>query len=182
MRRILILISLALLISSCEREERRFKVDIPSSDKEPVRQSELQPGLKTVNAPAHSGYDENSYAISEGQRLFGWFNCTGCHANGGGGMGPALMDDAWIYGNRPENIFETIMQGRPNGMPSFRGRINQDQAWQIVAYVRAMSGLVPRDVPNSRPDHMKASPNQILMDSTTPVNSYIPKSSETQIK
>jgi cytochrome c oxidase cbb3-type subunit 3 len=177
-----LLILLLLLINGCEREERRFKVDIPSSDRDPVRQSELQPGLKTVKAQVLSGYDENAYSISEGQRLYNWFNCVGCHANGGGGMGPALMDDLWFYGSDPENIFATIMEGRPNGMPSFRGRINEDQVWQLVAYVRSMSGLVPRDAPNSRTDHMKATPNAILQDSTTPVNSSIPKASETTFK
>ena len=33
------------------------------------------------------------------------------------------------------------MKGRPNGMPSFRGRIPEDQIWQLVAYVRSLSGL-----------------------------------------
>ena len=58
-------------------------------------------------------------------------------------MGPPLMDDEWIYGSEPENIFATIVEGRPNGMPSFRGRIPDYQVWQLVAYVRSMSGLCP---------------------------------------
>ena len=78
---------------------------------------------------------------SEGQRLFGWYNCAGCHANGGGGMGPPLMDDEWIYGSSPENIYTTIVQGRPNGMPSFAGKIPTPQVWMLVAYVRSLSAL-----------------------------------------
>ena len=31
------------------------------------------------------------------------------------------MDDKWIYGYEPEQIFATISQGRPNGMPAFGG-------------------------------------------------------------
>ena len=30
------------------------------------------------------------------------------------------MDDKWIYGSRPEQIYSDIVQGRPNGMPSLR--------------------------------------------------------------
>ena len=33
------------------------------------------------------------------------------------------MDREWIYGGQPANIFATIVEGRPNGMPSWRGRI-----------------------------------------------------------
>ena len=81
--------------------------------------------------------------MSEGQRLYTWFNCVGCHAHGGGGMGPALMDDEWIYGSDPAQIFSTIIEGRPNGMPTFGGKVNAQEAWQLVAYVRSMSGRAP---------------------------------------
>ena len=39
--------------------------------------------------------------IAEGQRLYNAFNCVGCHAHGGGAIGPALMDDLWIHGSDP---------------------------------------------------------------------------------
>ena len=74
--------------------------------------------------------------MAEGQRLYRWYNCAGCHANGGGGMGPPLMDDKWIYGSEPENIVATILEGRPNGMPSFRGKVPDDQSgssWRTCA-------------------------------------------------
>src|SRR5919199_1094602 len=86
-------------------------------------------------------YDNNAPAIAEGQFLYNQMNCVGCHAHGGGAIGPALMDDKWIYGSQPEQIFATIVEGRPNGMPSFRGRIPDHQVWEIAAYVRSMSGL-----------------------------------------
>ena len=94
--------------------------------------------------------------MSEGKRLFTWMNCSGCHAQGGGGMGPPLMDDRWIYGSQPEQIFATIVEGRPNGMPSFRGKLPDHQVWQIVAYVRSLSGNVSRDAAPTRDDHMSA--------------------------
>ena len=53
-------------------------------------------------------------------------------------MGPALMDDKWIYGGEIQQIAATMLQGRPNGMPSFRDRIPEEQVWQIAAYVRSM--------------------------------------------
>ena len=83
------------------------------------------------------------------------FNCAGCHANGGGGMGPPLMDAAWIYGGEPDSVYATIVQGRPNGMPAFGKRAQPRQAWQLAAYVRSMSGLLAKDVAPGRDDHMQ---------------------------
>ena len=51
------------------------------------------------------------------------------------------MDRDWIYGSNPANIFWTIVEGRPQGMPSFGGRIAEGQVWRIVAFVRSLSGL-----------------------------------------
>ena len=51
-----------------------------------------------------------------------------------------------------------ICEGRPNGMPSFRGKIPDAQAWEIAAYVRALSGNVPKDAAPSRREGMAATP------------------------
>ena len=66
-------------------------------------------------------------------------NCSGCHSNGGGGMGPSLMDNQWIYGGRLEQIHQTIADGRPNGMPSWGARLSDEVIWRLAAYVRSMS-------------------------------------------
>jgi cytochrome c oxidase cbb3-type subunit 3 len=65
------------------------------------------------------------------------------------------MDAKWLYGSEPEQIFETIVQGRPNGMPAFGNKIVADQVWQLVAYVRSMSGLLRKDVASGRNDDMQ---------------------------
>ena len=110
-------------------------------------------------------YDEgNAYAVAQGKRLFRWFNCNGCHAYGGGGMGPPLMDDEWRYGGEPAQIADTILRGRPNGMPSFAGRIPEDQVWQLVAYVRSMSGQVRADVLPGRGDTLSPGEPEVRRD------------------
>jgi cytochrome c oxidase cbb3-type subunit 3 len=65
------------------------------------------------------------------------------------------MDATWLYGHEPDEIFASIMQGRPNGMPAFRGRMADSQGWQLVAYVRSMSALVRRDAIAGRDDGMQ---------------------------
>jgi cytochrome c oxidase cbb3-type subunit 3 len=49
------------------------------------------------------------------------------------------MDDQWIYGGSVENIAASILQGRPNGMPSFRAIVAGNQVWQLAAYVKSLS-------------------------------------------
>src|SRR5215207_5357651 len=141
------ILSLVLLfLSSCSREDRSSKLDPPASTViNSTKLSELEPGAQRPRAVVENPYEKNGVALNEGKRLYSWFNCVGCHSNGGGGMGPALMDDKWIYGSDPDQIFATITEGRPNGMPSFRGKIPDYQVWQIGAFVRSMSGQVPSD-------------------------------------
>jgi cytochrome c oxidase cbb3-type subunit 3 len=157
-RALLLLVALAPL-AGCEREQRHFSAEGHNATQEEAgaRLSTNQPAVELqggVRAPTQnvSMYDDNAFAVSQGKRLFRWYNCAGCHANGGGGIGPPLMDREWKYGSDPASIFASIMQGRPEGMPSFGGHIPEDQAWQLVAYVRSMAGMVRQDVAPSRGD------------------------------
>jgi cytochrome c oxidase cbb3-type subunit 3 len=152
---------LPLSLVACEREQRRF-VDVAAS-RGPGRStvSALQAGEPRPRPSWSRGpYAENAWAVSEGKRLYSWFNCVGCHAHGGGGIGPPLMDDKWIYGGEPANIFASIVDGRPNGMPAFGSRIPPQQVWQIVAYVQSMSGALRKDVRPGRDDALYVGPSE----------------------
>lgn len=136
----------------CERETRDF---VPPRQGERVGQAASAPASAAAIALAAAmvgRYEHNAYAVSTGKRLWTWYNCNGCHANGGGGSGPALMDDVWIYGGDAGTIYLTIANGRPNGMPAFASRIPQDQIWQLAAYVRSMAGLASADSAPNRDD------------------------------
>jgi len=160
MRGLVIAVAIAAFAAAgCEREARRF--DVQAKNQTPTedtpRTSSNQPAMALqggVRAPLRndSPYEENAYAVNNGKRLYRWYNCNGCHSMGGGGIGPALMDAEWKYGGDPASIFESIMRGRPEGMPSFGGHIPEDQVWQIVAYVRSMGGQLRKDVAPSRAD------------------------------
>ena len=151
-----LVVLLAAVAGGCEREVRRFQQPAPSSaPAKALTSADLHAGGQQTGKGSANNYEANAYAMSQGKRLFTWYNCVGCHANGGGGSGPALMDDKWIYGGEPANVYTSIVEGRPNGMPSFGGRISQDQVWQLVAYVRSMSGLARPDAAPNRSDHMQ---------------------------
>jgi cytochrome c oxidase cbb3-type subunit 3 len=165
---------------ACRREERNFH-GLPSGGtvtNPKVREVPLVPGGAVANDSAPGPYEGNAYAVSQGKTLYNQYNCSGCHFQGGGGIGPPLMDADWIYGSRPENIYETISEGRPNGMPSFGRKIVPDQIWQLAAYVRSMSGLLRKDVAPGRDDAMQVRPQEQSTSKAKPVNSAIPKSAE----
>jgi cytochrome c oxidase cbb3-type subunit 3 len=168
-----------ILLASCKTEDRNFSVQPQAADTDKpvlVTMSDLHPGGSPIHElpKVNNEYEENAYALSEGKRLFDTFNCSGCHAHGGGGIGPALMDDKWIYGSKPEQIHATIVEGRPNGMPTFRGRIPDYQVWQLTAYVRSLGGLTSSIPAPGRDDHMKGKPPENTQPRQQPHDSAVP--------
>jgi cytochrome c oxidase cbb3-type subunit 3 len=176
-------LSLALAVcligfAGCKREQRQFQTPPSTYKSVNVSLSDIQPGAPAPAAPIINPSDQRAYDVSEGKRLFTQYNCVGCHFNGGGGIGPPLMDALWIYGEKPENIYSTIIEGRPNGMPSFRHKIPDSQVWQIVAYVRSMSGQLRKDVAPSRSDDMNARRSEQRTERKTPQGSGLPPSAQ----
>lgn len=91
-------------------------------------------GLQLVNP--HEG---DAKAIATGAKLFVAYNCVDCHgADGSGAMGPSLADGRWHFGGTPAEVFESIYQGRPEGMPAWGSLISDDQIWMLVSYVRSL--------------------------------------------
>jgi mono/diheme cytochrome c family protein len=77
--------------------------------------------------------------------------CANCHGDAGKGDGsdammydPApsdLTDSSHINKLSDGEIFYQITQGR-KPMPSFRNKLSEEQRWQLVIFVRALSGAV----------------------------------------
>jgi len=173
-RQVLLCASLCLLVASCTREKRTFSQPPANFKSYDVTMSAIRPGTTGVQQPVQMPSEEHAYDTNEGKRLFMQYNCAGCHANGGGGMGPPLMDDQWIYGSNSENIYSTIVEGRPNGMPSFRQKIPDNQVQQIAAYVRSMSGQLRKDIEPTRNDAMNARRSEQRTERKTPQQTTAP--------
>lgn len=87
MKHLLALSLAALALAACEREDRDYRANpVTSESDEKIALSPLSagPGGPTEQRSGlGQQYEENAYHISQGQRLYVWFNCNGCHANGG---------------------------------------------------------------------------------------------------
>jgi cytochrome c oxidase cbb3-type subunit III len=154
---LLILGAAAVALVACDREERHSRSK-PIGETVPAGESPdtIWPGGTQPPPldPRAKLYDNNAPAIADGQFLFSKMNCSGCHSHGGGGMGPALMDDEWRYGGRIDQIATSIAEGRPNGMPSWRSKLTDDQIWKLAAYVRSLSGQPSKDAVSARSESM----------------------------
>lgn len=151
-------------LTSCTREKQEIR---PSPARvvvyrDAARESDLQPGGTQPAIPeSRNPYHGEAFAISEGARLFDWYNCSGCHAHGGGAIGPPLIKTEWLYGGTPENLFDTIVKGRPNGMPAWGGRIPEYQIWQLAAYIRSLNKGEPQSATPTRTDMIEHDPGTI---------------------
>jgi len=154
-----LMLVLPLALAACHRETRDYESDALRSEDRPF------------------AFGSNAYHLAQGQRLYAWMNCAGCHAHGGGGMGPPLRDDEWRYGGGMPQLVATILNGRPNGMPSFRNQITEDQAWQLATYVRSLSMRTRQDMLAGRADE-PANVEPPTLDERRPVRRATPKQDE----
>jgi len=102
----------------------------------------IQPGLAQQQplASLTNPYEGDAQRTAEGGKLYVAYNCVDCHgADGSGFMGPSFQDSRWHFGGSAGEVFQSIYEGRPEGMPAWGGRIGDEQIWRLVAYVRSLS-------------------------------------------
>ena len=96
------------------------------------------PALAQVTAETPNPLAGKPDAVEAGHALFNGMNCAGCHAYDlTGGMGPDLTGNSWLYGGKPGEIYHTISEGTPRGMPSWKDKMTPNQIWQVVTYIQS---------------------------------------------
>jgi cytochrome c oxidase cbb3-type subunit 3 len=146
-----IAMALALFsLSACNRFEGGGTTPAPKSrtaagaipDATPLGQIAGAPGsVAALSTP--NPWEGNPQAVAQGKQLYIRMNCAGCHAyDGTGNMGPDLTDTYWRYGGLPVQIYSTIQEGRPQGMPAWGKALPGDDIWKLVAYIESLGGTV----------------------------------------
>lgn len=104
-------------------------------------------------------YADNPQAVVDGKSLYIKMNCASCHAyTGKGNMGPDLTDTYWRYGGLPIQIYQSIHNGRPQGMPAWGNALPPQEIWKLVAYIQSFGGSAP--VSSYRNARQGASPGE----------------------
>ena len=84
-------------------------------------------------------FEGNADAVATGAKLYVAYNCVDCHgADGSGAMAPAFSDGRWHFGGSASEVYESIFEGRPDGMPAWGGLIDDASIWRLVSYVRSL--------------------------------------------
>ena len=101
-------------------------------------------GNNTLDATVANPYANDMAAIKEGNDRFVDMNCAACHGYDlKGGMGPDLTDSYWRYGGSPADIYKSIFEGRPQGMPAWGRALPAADIWKIVTYIESKGGAFP---------------------------------------
>jgi cytochrome c oxidase cbb3-type subunit 3 len=90
----------------------------------------------------------NAKAMAIGERLFA-NNCATCHgADARGSKGfPNLTDADWLWGGTPEQITETITNGRQGMMPPMAAAVGKaEEVREVANYVLSLSGSPHNDI------------------------------------
>ncbi|MBY4593253.1 MULTISPECIES: c-type cytochrome [Rhizobium] len=105
-------------------------------------------------------YENDSYNLSQGKRLYTWFGCPSCHGDGRGAAGPSFLDGWWLYGPEMVSIVASIRDGRPHGMPPFRNRMTIEQIWQLAGYVQTIGAYSAKVAAPGRNDTKHTRPSE----------------------
>jgi len=122
--------------ASSKRQQRR-----DTSGRFVSHPEHIQPGGVPIprGMVLRNPYEGNAAVVATGAKLFVAYNCIDCHgADGSGAMGPSLADGRWHFGGTAPEVYESIYQGRPEGMPAWGSLLSSDQIWTLVTYVRTL--------------------------------------------
>jgi cytochrome c oxidase cbb3-type subunit 3 len=77
-------------------------------------------------------------AIAAGKEVW-TTTCVACHLPDGRGLvGPSLIDPYWKYGSSDDELFLTVSEGRPAGMPPWGSALSTEKIWQVLAFVETL--------------------------------------------
>lgn len=82
-------------------------------------------------------------SLAQGKAVYDQF-CASCHMEGGaGGIGPNLTDDYWLYDNGIKGVFESVYDGRSNGMVAWKELMPADKIQFVASYVLSLEYIAP---------------------------------------
>src|SRR2546427_7395152 len=96
--------------------------------------------------PAKNPLEGNSNAIRGGMGLFR-ARCADCHGMDARGVRAPDITQVWASGRTDAGLFNTVKEGVPGTEMPANPRIQDAEAWQILAYLRTLAAPAPTDPP-----------------------------------
>src|ERR1039457_2978263 len=77
-------------------------------------------------------------SVAAGKKEFA-ARCAACHgAEAKGGIGPDLTRKEYKYGRSEQVVAQTISEGRPGGMPSFKNDVSHEKLESLVNFLLSL--------------------------------------------
>src|SRR5712691_13113076 len=107
------------------------------------------------NSPPKNPLEGNADAIRGGMGSFR-ARCADCHGMDAHGVRAPDITMVWASGRTDDGLFKTVKGGIPGTEMPANPRIFDDEAWQILAYLRTLAAPAPADPPRGNADKGEA--------------------------
>jgi len=98
------------------------------------------------NPPAKNPLEGNPDAVKYGMGLFR-SRCADCHGMDARGVRGPDITQVWASGRSDDGLFKTIQGGVPNTEMPANPRMNDQETWQLLAYLRTLATPAPAGPP-----------------------------------
>lgn len=124
-------------------QEEEYQNEVAAAEIQIAKFKATQPAEEAVDMAALV-YTEDSNIIAAGKKVYDG-QCASCHlADGGGMIGPNLVDEFWLHGGGIQDIYHTIEVGVPEkGMISWKGVLSPEQIKDVAFYIMSIGGTTP---------------------------------------
>jgi mono/diheme cytochrome c family protein len=128
----------------------------PAEQKKAAIVTPLELVQNTPKGKLKNPHTNDADAIKVGRGFFLSYSCNGCHGGtGGGGIGPPINNEVWVYGSDDDTLFRLITLGSDElqkqgyfrkGMESVVAPMppvgqlvdSADNLWKIIAFIRSI--------------------------------------------
>jgi cytochrome c oxidase cbb3-type subunit 3 len=153
--------------TGAEEYEEELRVEALAAE---VRKANLAAGIDENSVV----FDESPAALAAGKSIYET-NCVACHAaDGGGGVGPNLVDDYWLHGGAIKDVFTVVKYGVvEKGMVPWEDQLSPEQIQQVSSFILSLKGTTPANPKIPQGEQLPVTHNEAdpVTDSTTVIAS-----------
>ena len=124
-------------------QNEEYQAEVAAAEIQIAKYKASQPAAEAIDM-ATLVYEEDASIIAAGKKIYD-SNCASCHvADGGGSIGPNLVDEYWLHGGSIQDIYHTIENGvLDKGMISWKGILSPAQIKEVTFFIHSIRGTVP---------------------------------------
>ena len=102
--------------------------------------------------PTKNPLEGDPDAIKHGMGLFR-SRCADCHGMDARGVRAPDLTQVWASGRSDDGLFKTVKGGVPGTEMPANPRMFDQEAWQILAYLRTLAASAPTDAPRGNAEN-----------------------------